>query len=128
MTIALVCTAVLGCLLFGLGLVISLRRFFTRDFYFGAGGPTSFTTKLPRAHGNTAEFAPFLALLFLTVAFMGGPAWTEALMVGATVSRLLVVIGFLTGATLERMSLPKAFGAVGTYGFGLGLVAALFVP
>lgn len=73
MTIALVCTAVLGGLLFGLGLVISLRRFFTKDFYFSGGGPTSFTTKLSRAHGNTAEFAPFLALLFLTVAFLGAP-------------------------------------------------------
>lgn len=48
-------------------------------------------------------------------------------MVGATVSRILVVIGFLTGATLERMSLPKAVGAVGTYGFGLALTAALFI-
>ena len=64
MTIALVCTAVLGGLLFGLGLVISLRRFFTKDFYFGAGGPTSFTTQGSGGRGGTgarSESQPHLA-------------------------------------------------------------------
>ncbi|PZU75380.1 MAG: hypothetical protein DI531_04890 [Brevundimonas sp.] len=125
---ALVCTAILGLLLFGLGLLISIRRFVTKDFYIGAVGPTSFTTKLSRAHGNTAEFAPFLALLFLALPLISAPpAWAAAAMIGATVSRGLVVIGFLTSATLEHMSLAKAAGAIGTYGFGLALTAALFI-
>lgn len=128
MVVALICTAILGCLLFGLGLAISIRRFFTKDFYIGAVGPTSFTTKLSRAHGNTAEFAPFLALLFLALPALGhAPPWTAAAMIGATFSRALVVVGFLTSATLEHMSMAKAAGAIGTYGFGLALTAALFI-
>jgi len=127
MTIAIACTAVLGLLIFGLGLLISLRRFATKEYFSGAVGPTTFTTKLSRAHGNTAEFAPFLALLFLAIAWRHGPAWSEAAMVGATVSRLLVVIGFLTSPTLEQMSPTKAVGAMGTYGFGLALTFGLLV-
>ncbi|WP_201463323.1 MAPEG family protein [Brevundimonas aurantiaca] len=128
MVVALICTAILGCLLFGLGLAISIRRSFTKDFYIGVVGPTSFTTKLSRAHGNTAEFAPFLALLFLALPILGhAPAWAAVAMVGATFSRVLVVAGFLTSATLERMSVAKAAGAIGTYCFGLALTAALFI-
>ena len=128
MVVALICTAILGCLLFGLGLAISIRRFFTKDYYIEAVGPTSFTTKLSRAHGNTAEFAPFLALLFLALPVLGhAPHWAAAAMIGATLSRVLVVVGFLTSATLERMSFAKAAGAIGTYGFGLALTAALFI-
>ena len=55
MVIALVCTAVLGVLIFGLGLAISIYRFMTKAYYVGADRPAAFTTKLSRAHGNTAE-------------------------------------------------------------------------
>ena len=127
MTLALVCTAILGLLIFGLGLAISLRRFATKDYFAGRVGPATFTTKLSRAHGNTAEFAPFLAVLFLIIALRGAPAWADGAMIGATVSRLLVVIGFLTSPTLEQMSPTKAVGAMGTYGFGLALTIALVV-
>ena len=125
MSIAILCTAALGLLIFGLGLAISLRRFATKDYFAGAVGPATFTTKLSRAHGNTAEFAPFLAILFLVIAFHGGPSWANVAMIGATLSRFLVVIGFLTSATLEKMSPAKAVGALGTYGFGLALTYAL---
>lgn len=128
MVIALVCTAVLGVLIFGLGLAISIYRFMTKAYYVGADRPAAFTTKLSRAHGNTAEFGPMLAVLFLALAALGAPAWAEAAMIGATASRILVVIGFLTASTLEHISLPKAAGALGTYGFGLALTAALFLP
>ena len=46
---------------------ISLRRLRLKTFFAGADDPLSFTTKLSRAHGNTVEFGPFLALLFLSV-------------------------------------------------------------
>ena len=71
---------------------------------------------------------PFLALLFLVVAYLHPSVWVDAAVVGATVSRILVVIGFLTSPTLAAMSVPKAIGAVGTYGFGLVLTGALLVP
>ena len=127
MTIALACTGVFGLLLFGLGLWISLWRTLRRDFFFGAAEPTAFTTKLSRAHGNTAEFAPFLAILMLWLGAHQPASWVQAAMIGATVSRLLVVIGFLTGATLAQISPPKALGAIGTYLFGAALTLALFI-
>jgi uncharacterized protein len=128
MTTALWCVAVQGLLLFGLGLWISLLRFFRRDYYFGAGSPTSFVTKLSRAHGNTAEFVPFLSVLMIYLGARGSPDWIGWVIVGATVSRALVVIGFLTCATLERISVPKAIGAIGTYAFGLVLTLAIVLP
>jgi uncharacterized protein len=127
MNVALPCIAVFGALLFGLGLWISIWRFVRRDYYFGASGPTDFITKLSRAHGNTAEFAPFLAVLMLWLGLHDPPAWAMAAMVGATTSRILMVIGFLTSSTLARISPLKAIGAVGTYGFGAALTAALIV-
>lgn len=122
--VALWCIAVLSVLLFGLGLWISLRRFVTKDYFAGAANPASFTTKLSRAHGNTSEFAPFLALLMLSVMNSSPSGWVDAVMVGATASRLLVVAGFLTNRTLEAISPLKAVGAVGTYVFGLVLTFA----
>jgi uncharacterized membrane protein YecN with MAPEG domain len=124
---AAACVAALGILLFGLGAWISISRLRNADYYAGAPSPTSFTTKLSRAHGNTAEFAPFLAVLMIVVSKQNEGAWLEACMIGAVVSRLLVVIGFLSSPTLERMSLPKAAGAVGTYAFGLILSVSVVV-
>lgn len=120
-----VCVAALGILLFGLGAWISVSRLHNADYYSGAASPTSFTTKLSRAHGNTAEFAPFLAVLIIVTGFKGQSPWLDVCMIGAVASRFLVVIGFLSSATLERMSIPKAVGAVGTYVFGLILSVAL---
>lgn len=127
MTTALACVAVFGVLLFGLGLWISLRRFFTEDYFIHGGDPTSFTTRLSRAHGNTAEFVPLLAVLMIFLGAGGPPLWVEMAMIGAAVSRVLVVVGFLTSTTLARISLPKAIGAIGTYVFGLALTAALLL-
>lgn len=60
---AVICTAILGFLLFGLGLLVSNAR---NQRKMGDGYPpdvADFLHKVVRAHGNTAEFAPFLALL-----------------------------------------------------------------
>jgi uncharacterized protein len=116
---ASVCVAALGILLFGRGASISICRLRNADYYAGAPSPTSFTTKLSRAHGNTAEFAPSLAVLMIVASSQNHGAWLDARMIGGVLSRLLVVIGFLSSTTLERMSLPKAAGAVGTYVFGM---------
>lgn len=128
MNTALWCVAVLGIMLFGLGLFISAGRYFTSDFYVGNADPTRFTTKLSRAHGNTAEFAPFLAVLMLYLGTKATADWVQLAMVGATVCRVLVVVGFLTSSTLARMSVIKAVGAMGTYAFGLALSGALLLP
>ena len=98
-----------------------------KDYFFGAGGPKSFTTKLSRAHGNTSEFAPFLALLMLYLMTRNPDGWVHAAMVGATLARILVVIGFLTCSSLDQISPIKAIGAIGTYVFGLILTFTIFV-
>lgn len=62
-TTSAACAASLGALLFGLGLAVSLAR--TKASRFAGYPPESsaFLHKLVRAHGNTAEYAPFVALL-----------------------------------------------------------------
>ncbi|GBH25427.1 hypothetical protein BvRS1_24760 [Burkholderia vietnamiensis] len=65
--VALFCTAILGLLLFGLGLVVSVSRFLHTTGSGCLPDPTDRLHKVVRAHGNTAEYAPFLAVLFLYV-------------------------------------------------------------
>ena len=62
---ALVCTAALGLLLFALGLSVSVLRSRIGVLSGSALEPDQLLTKLIRAHGNTAEYAPFFAVLFL---------------------------------------------------------------
>lgn len=62
---ALVCTAALGLLLFALGLAVSILRSRVGVLSGYAPEPEQLLTKLVRAHGNTAEYAPFFAVLFL---------------------------------------------------------------
>jgi uncharacterized membrane protein YecN with MAPEG domain len=128
MTTALICTSVIGLLIFGLSFWSALRRLRLKAFFAGADEPASFTTKLSRGHGNTAEFGPFLALLFLTATALGGSPWSAAAMIGATLSRVLVVVAFLATAWLDHFSPLKLIGAVGTYVSGFALLVALLVP
>jgi uncharacterized protein len=60
-SIALACTAALGLLLFALGLSISILRSRVGVLSGYAPEPDQLLTKLVRAHGNTAEYAPFLS-------------------------------------------------------------------
>ncbi|CAN0646157.1 hypothetical protein BCEP27_60340 [Burkholderia cepacia] len=53
--VALVCTAILGLLLFGLGFVVSVTRFRCTIGSGCASDPTNGLHKIVRAHGNTAE-------------------------------------------------------------------------
>jgi hypothetical protein len=87
MALAIICAALLGVLLFGLGFATSLTRGRTQIVIGAPDDPTHALHKMVRAHGNTAEYAPMLAVLFL---FLGSrdPAarvlWTIAI---ATLSR-----------------------------------------
>ncbi len=53
---ALVCVALLGILLFGLGFAVSLTRRRRGTASGSSGDPTDTLHKLIRAHGNTSEF------------------------------------------------------------------------
>jgi uncharacterized membrane protein YiaA len=128
MIIPVICVTLLGLLVFGLGLWISCLRLSRQTYYFAATqGPTDFLTKLSRAHGNTVEYAAFLSVLMLYLGSLNPPLWVYVAMELATLSRFLVVLGFLTGKSLEQIHLVKAIGAVGTYLCGLALCVALIL-
>lgn len=126
--IVLVCVAILGLLLFGLGLAVSVARFCERTGSGCKADPANLLTKLVRTHGNTAEYAPFLAALFL---YMGAhtPTGIElALIVGATACRCLVVVGLLVWPSMSAPNPARFIGALGTYLCGAALCIALLVP
>ncbi|RQS94250.1 MAPEG family protein [Burkholderia contaminans] len=120
--VALVCTAILGLLLFGLGLVVSVTRFRCTTSAGCAPDPANGLHKIVRAHGNTAEYAPFL--------YFGTHAPSRAilaLIVAATACRCLIVIGLLAWPTMANPNPVRFVGALGTYLCGAALCLALFV-
>jgi uncharacterized protein len=124
---ALTCTVVLGLILFLLGLAISVVRTSSGTLSGQPPDPDRLLTKLVRAHGNTAEYAAFLAVLFLYLGSRNPPEWQIWCMAGATVCRVLLVIALLAWPTMSKPNPARAIGAMGTYGFGVALCAALIV-
>ncbi|NML34185.1 MAPEG family protein [Paraburkholderia antibiotica] len=124
-SVALACVAVLGLLLFGLGLSVSMMRFRERVTSGCAEDPANLLHKLVRAHGNTTEYAPFFALLFLYLGSRSPSSATVALMVVATVCRCLLVVGLVAWPTMARPNPARFIGAVGTYAAGIGLCLGL---
>ncbi|MGU7781573.1 MAPEG family protein [Burkholderia sp. PU8-34] len=123
--IALVCAAILGLLLFGLGLAVSVTRFRETTGSGCASDPTNLLHKIVRAHGNTAEYAPFLALLFLYHGAHAPSSAVVSLIVAATVCRCLLVIGLLAWPTMAKPNPARFVGALGTYLCGAALCVAL---
>ncbi|WP_407158672.1 MAPEG family protein [Bradyrhizobium sp. STM 3557] len=125
MNIAVVCTVVLGLLLFGLGLNVSVTR---KRYAKGIGhdlGADDPVHHAVRAHGNTAEYAPFLAALFLWYAARGAPVWINVTIVIATLARLLIAAGLLWGGPLNLANPLRFIGALVTYLAGLVLTVSL---
>jgi uncharacterized membrane protein YecN with MAPEG domain len=124
-SIALICTAVLGLLVFGLGFAVSAVRFQENSLAGYAADPSNRLHKVVRAHANTAEYAPLLAVLFLYLGSRDPAATTQWLMIGATVCRVLVVVGILAWPTLARPNPLRFLGALGTYLLGGALSVIL---
>ena len=122
--VAVVCTAALGLLLFVLGFAVSTVRYLDRTFTGYTPEPGHLLAKLVRAHGNTAEYAPFLAVLFLYLGSRNPAQWHLWLMVAATVCRFLVVVGLMAWP-MSKPNPVRFVGAIGTYIFGAALCAAL---
>ena len=123
--IALGCVAILGLLLFGLGLLVSMMRFREHAIAGCADDPANLLHKLVRAHGNTAEYAPFLAVLFLFLGARSPSTMTVSLMIIATVCRCLLVVGLVAFPTMAKPNPLRFVGAIGTYAAGIGLCLAL---
>lgn len=122
---ALACTAVLGLLLFALGFAISILRSSVGVLSGYAPEPDGLLTKLVRAHGNTAEYLPIFAVLFLYLGAHNPPQWQLWCMAAATVCRLLLVVGLLAWPSMSKPNPARAIGALGTYAFGVTLCVAL---
>lgn len=124
--IALACVAALGLLVFAGGWLISVQRFRSRQFGVVAPDPASLMFRAVRAHANTCEYAPFLAVLMLWLGAHDPRPWVVVTMICATACRYVFVAGMLGFATLEKPNPVRFVGAAGTYAFGLALCAALF--
>ena len=122
---ALLCIATLGLLLFALGLAVSGARAKSRVLIGVTPDADHLLNRLVRAHGNTAEYAPFLALLFLVHGARHPGPLVVGFIVAATLSRIVFVVGLLTARSLSRPSPLRFLGAAGTYGCGIWLALRL---
>ena len=127
MTTAIVCTALLAVLMWGLSIRTSKAR--------GAAGegnqmPTRTDDPLfvaMRAHGNATENIPMLAVLFLLIGSRDPAAWMEVLMVVATVARFGHAFGVISAADMSKENKARFISAVVTALAGLGLAGAALV-
>ncbi len=125
MTVALVCIGLLGLLVFGLGLGVSLTRGRSNTVIGHSADPTDPLHKMVRAHGNTIEYAPMLALLIFVLGTRDPSTWVVWCMGLATASRYLIAAGLVLSSSLDKPHPLRFGGALGTYVFGLSLCASL---
>jgi uncharacterized membrane protein YecN with MAPEG domain len=124
MTTAIVCAALLGLLLFALGLYVSAARRDKPGAY--PSDPADPFFKRMRAHGNTAEYAPMMAVLILVCGTRNPSTWVLVLMWLAVASRYSLAAGILMSSTLDQPQPLRFIGATGTYLTGIALsIAAL---
>ena len=127
MQVALACIALLGLLLFGLGNAVSITRRSANTPIGSSPDPADRLFKLVRAHGNSAEYAPFLAVLMLAVGSREPASWLLWCMGLATAARYLHAAGMLLSPTLARPHPLRFVGALGTYLTGLLLSVGLLL-
>ena len=127
MNVAIVCTALLGLLVFGLGLAVSLTRGATKTNFGFTPDPTDRLYRRVRAHGNAAEYAPMLAILILLIGARNPAPWIVWTFVAATLFRYLHAAGMLVCPSLDQPHPLRFVGALGTYVTGLVLAVAAFI-
>jgi hypothetical protein len=116
---AVICTGVLGLLVFGLGLGVSLTRGTTSTSIGFNPDPADRLYKMVRAHGNATEFNPMLAVLILYLGTRQPASWVEWVFIVAAASRVLHAAGMILSPTLAKPQPLRAIGAVGTYVAGI---------
>jgi len=127
MHVAIVCTALLGLLVFVLGLAVSNTRTRTGTIAGSSQDPADFLYKMVRAHGNTTEYAPMFGVLFLLVGERNPATWVLWTIGLATASRYLIAIGMIVSPTLAKPHPLRFAGALGTYLTGIVLCIAAFM-
>ena len=125
--IAILCVLALGVLVFGLGLGVSLNRQKLQKSYGVGDDPSSLLYRFSRAHGNTIEYAPYLAILMLFHGAHAPAVWLEVVMIAATLSRYLLAAGLIFYPSMNRTNGLRFIGAVGTYTAGVILSVSLLI-
>jgi uncharacterized membrane protein YecN with MAPEG domain len=127
MDLAITCIGLLGLLVIGLGLRVSMLRGSTSTAIGCNDDPTDPLHKAVRAHANACEYVPILAILIYALASSGSSGWGGVLFVGAVIVRYLHAAGMLMSTTLAEGHPLRFAGAVGTYLVGLLLsLSAIF--
>jgi uncharacterized membrane protein YecN with MAPEG domain len=127
MTTALVCIALLGFLVFGLGFAVSMSRGRHETLSGSSNDPADPLHKLVRAHGNTTEYAGILAILIYAVGAMSPAAWALWCMGIATAGRYVLALGLVLSPTMAKPHPLRFVGALATYLAGFGLCIALLL-
>jgi uncharacterized membrane protein YecN with MAPEG domain len=127
MRVAVFCAGLLGLLVFGLGLMVSMVRGSSRTNFGFKPDPTDRLYKLVRAHGNAAEYSPMLAVLILYLGAHHPGTWLVWTFVAATVFRYVHALGMILCATLDAPDPLRFAGALGTYVTGIVLALAVLM-
>lgn len=123
--IAVICASALGLLLFGMGMAVSAVRGRSNTFIGHDTDPTGQLHKFVRAHANTAEYAPYLAVIILFLGARNPAPWVVGTMIAVTVFRYLLVAGMVLPATMAKPNPLRFIGAAGTYVAGVALCIAM---
>ena len=116
---AAVCVGLLGLLVIGLGIGVSMTRGATNTVIGFNPDPSDRLYKMVRAHGNATEYNPTLAVLILYLGSLQPAAWLQWVFVAAALSRVLHAAGMIMSSSLAKPQPLRAAGAVGTYLTGL---------
>jgi len=127
METAILCTALLGLLVFALGLGVSMTRGSTNTIAGFNPDPTDRLYKMIRAHGNTTEYAPMLAVLMLFLGSRNPATWVIWTMWIVTICRYLFAVGMIISPTLAKPHPLRFVGALGTYLGGITLCVAAYL-
>lgn len=128
-TIVIVCIAVMGALVFGLGANVTRHRAI-RGANGGPQMPTDPADRLliaQRAHGNATEYVPTLIGLLVVCSMLTGGWWLDVLAITAATARVVHAYGMLSAATLAAHGPVRDSGAMFTYlsGLALGVTAVV---
>ena len=116
---AAVCVGVMGLLVVGLGLGVSMTRGATNTTIGFNPDPTDRLYKMVRAHGNATEYNPMLAVMMLYLGSLQPATWLQWVFIAAALSRVLHAAGMIMSSSLAKPQPLRAIGAVGTYITGL---------
>ena len=127
MPVSLICVALLGALVVGLGFGVSMARMKERRVYGYSDDPDNTLYHWIRAHGNATEYVPVLMVLIYVLGQMPVAAWVAWCMVLVTACRYLAALGLVLPRTMRKPNAMRFLGSLGTYVFGMVLCVALLL-